>query len=258
MSNPLTPAEVAKLGAARRALDMVEDGMRVGLGTGSTAVWFVRLLGERVRRTGLDVLGVPTSVRTGDLAERVGIRLTTLDEVGWLDLTVDGADEVDPQLNLIKGGGGALLQEKIVATASDEMVVICDDSKMAEHLGAFPLPLEIVPFGWETTKAIVEDTLESAEVGGTSTTLRLNRDEPFVTDEGHFILDLYLHRIAEAQKLSILLNQIPGVVENGLFIDVADRVVVGYSSGEVIVRDLDGRETVTTFESDEVERNLFV
>ncbi|MEO1000802.1 MAG: ribose 5-phosphate isomerase A, partial [Pseudomonadota bacterium] len=139
MTRPLPPADLAKLVAARRALDMVEPGMRIGLGTGSTAAFFVRLLGERVRARRLDVVGVPTSVRTGQLAERMGIRMTTLDDVGWLDLTIDGADEIDPDLNLIKGGGGALLQEKIVATASDKMVVICDDTKPVETLGAFPL-----------------------------------------------------------------------------------------------------------------------
>lgn len=232
MTTPLDPAERAKFATAERALDFIEDGMRLGLGTGSTAAWLVRLLGEKVKTDKLDLICVPTSTRTRDLAESLGIRVTTLDDVGWLDLTIDGADEFDPELNLIKGGGGALLQEKIVATASDQMLVISDDSKQVTDLGAFPLPVEVIKFGWETTKAIIADALADIDVAGDTVTLRVSQEKPYITDEGHYILDLHLHKIAEPQALSAILNQIPGVVENGLFIDIADAVCIGYASGE--------------------------
>lgn len=233
MLRNLTPADRAKRAAAERALGFVGSGMRLGLGTGSTADWFVRLLGERVRSGALTgIVGVPTSVRTGKLAEHERIALTTLDEAGWLDLTVDGADELDSALRLVKGGGGALLQEKIVACASERMVVIADASKHVATLGAFPLPIEVVPFGWETTKAIVERMLEDCDVGARRSALRLNRDEPFVTDGGHFILDLHLGRIGDPAALAAMLISIPGVIETGLFIGIADTAVIGHESGE--------------------------
>lgn len=234
-----SPADTAKRAAAERALAYVESGMRVGLGTGSTAEQLVRLLGERLRSGALEkVVGVPTSIRTGELAESCRVPLTTLDRAGWLDLTIDGADEVDPALNLVKGGGGALLQEKIVACASDLMIVIVDESKRVETLGAFPLPVEIVPFGWETTKAIVEAALDEFDPPGRESVLRLKRDEPFVTDGGHFILDLHLGRIDRPEELSATLNAIPGVIDNGMFLGVADRVAVGREDGgaEVVSR----------------------
>jgi ribose 5-phosphate isomerase A len=239
MSGQLSPIDTAKFVAARRAVEYVRDGMKVGLGTGSTAAWMVRCLGERMQAEKLDVVGVPTSTRTAELARQVGIRVITLDEARWLDLTIDGADEYDPDLNLIKGGGGALLQEKIVATASDRMIVIADATKAVEHLGAFPLPVEVIPFGWQTTKALVEEMLDSLDVMGRTASLRMNRDAPFVTDEGNFILDLHLQRIGNPRQLSLVLNQVPGVVENGLFIDICDTVVVGHGDGRVEVTDLD-------------------
>ncbi len=242
MLKQLTPADIAKRAAAREALDLVEPGMRLGLGTGSTAAWFVQLLGERNRQGDLNIVGVPTSVRTGQLAEHEGLRLTTLDEAGWLDLTIDGADEFDADLTLIKGGGGALLQEKIVATASDRMVVLADASKQVDWLGAFPLPVEIIPFGWETTKAIVEETLETLDVDGRHATLRLDKDEPFITDCGHFIIDLHLKRIGDPEEVSVALNQIAGVVDNGLFIDIADTVIVGYEDDSAEVISLNGED----------------
>jgi len=232
MPTHLDPADRAKFASAEGALSFVEDGMRLGLGTGSTAAWLVRLLAEKVQSEKIDVTCVPTSSRTRDLAKSLGLKVTTLDDVGWLDLTIDGADEFDPELNLIKGGGGALLQEKIVATASDKMIVISDDSKQVPHLGAFPLPVEVVKFGWETTKAIIEDALGDVAVAGENTTLRLSRDEPYITDEGHYILDLHLRKIDAPAALSLVLNQIPGVVENGLFVDISDAVCIGYASGE--------------------------
>jgi ribose 5-phosphate isomerase A len=238
MTAALSPIDKAKYIAARRAVDFVEDGMRVGLGTGSTAAWMVRCLGEMVRDEGMKITGVATSVRTAQLAREVGIPIKTLDEVRWLDLTIDGADEYDPELNLIKGGGGALLHEKIVATASDQMVVIADLSKQVDRLGAFPLPVEVIPFGWQTTKALIEEMLSNVEVLGRSTSLRLNGADPFRTDEGNYILDLHLRRIANPAQLSLVLNQIPGVVENGLFLDICDVLVIGNADGSVEVRDI--------------------
>lgn len=238
MSSNLSPIDTAKFVAAKRAVDFVEDGMRVGLGTGSTAAWMVRCLGERVREEGLKVSGVPTSTRTAELARQVGIKVVSLDEARWLDLTIDGADEFDPELNLIKGAGGAHLQEKIVATASDMMIVITDPSKQVEHLGAYPLPVEVIPFGWQTSKALIEETLASLDVLGQSSSLRMNGEAPYVTDEGNHIIDLHLQRIGNARQLSMVLNQIPGVVENGLFVDICDKVVIGHQNGRVEVIDI--------------------
>jgi ribose 5-phosphate isomerase A len=238
MPADLNPIDKAKFVAAKRAVEFVEDGMKLGLGTGSTAAWMVRCLAERVREEGLRVVGVPTSRRTAELAASLGIKVSTLDEVKWLDLTIDGADEFDPNLNLIKGGGAALLQEKIVATASDQMIVIADAAKEVTHLGAFPLPVEVIPFGWQTTKALVEETLVSMDVLGRDVTLRMNGDRPLVTDEANHILDLHLNRIGNARQLALVLNQIPGVVENGLFIDICDIVVIGHADGRVSVRDI--------------------
>ncbi len=238
MSGELSPIDKAKFVAAKRAVDFVEDGMRVGLGTGSTAAWMVRCLGDMVRQDGLKIRGVPTSTRTADLARDVGIEVISLDEARWLDVTIDGADEFDSDLNLIKGGGGALLQEKIVATASDQMIVIADVGKEVETLGAFPLPVEVIPFGWQTTKSLLEELLISMDVLGRDATLRMNGDHPFVTDEGNFILDLHLGRIGNAQQLALAMNQMPGVVENGLFIDICDVVILGYGDGRVETRDI--------------------
>ena len=233
MTKSLSPIDTAKFVAAKKACDYVESGMRVGLGTGSTAV----------RDDGLEIVGVPTSTRTAELARELGIPITSLDEAKWLDVTIDGADEFDGELNLIKGGGGALLQEKIVATASDQMIVIADKTKQVETLGAFPLPIEVVPFGWQTTKALVEETLASLDVMGDTATLRMNGDTPFITDEGNFIVDLHLGRIGNARQFGMVINQIPGVVENGLFIDICDVVVIGHGDGKVEVKDINAGTT---------------
>ena len=257
MTGELSPIDKAKFVAAKRAVDFVEDGMRVGLGTGSTAAWMVRCLAEVVRQDGLKIRAVPTSTRTAALARELGIEVVSLDEAKWLDLTIDGADEFDGDLNLIKGGGGALLQEKIVATASDQMIVIADAGKEVGALGAFPLPVEVIPFGWQTTKALIEEMLVSIDVLGRSTSLRMNGDRPFLTDEGNHILDLHLGRIGNARQLAMVLNQVPGVVENGLFIDICDVVVVGYGDGRVETRDIN-QGTVETEKLDFVEsENLF-
>jgi len=257
MTGQLSPIDRAKYAAARRAVDFVEDGMCVGLGTGSTAAWMVRCLGELVREDGLRITGVPTSRRTADLARQVGVPVTTLEEVKWLDLTIDGADEFDADLALIKGGGGALLQEKIVAAASDQMIVIADKAKEVATLGAFPLPVEVIPFGWQTTRALIEETLAGLDVMGHDAALRMNGDKPFYTDEGNLILDLALRSIGNPRQLSLVLNQIPGVVENGLFIDLCDIVVIGHGDGRVELRDI-GAGTVEHDRVDFAEgENLF-
>ncbi|MGH6779178.1 MAG: ribose-5-phosphate isomerase RpiA, partial [Bradyrhizobium sp.] len=206
--------------AAARALDEVRGGMRLGLGTGSTAKHFVELLGERVRR-GLDIVGVPTSEATGADAARCGIPLGTLDGIDRLDLTVDGADEIDPALDLIKGGGGALLREKIVAAASDRMIVIADASKWVEVLGAFPLPVEVVPFGARATQRAMAKAFAESGVSGQMVIRAGGDGHVFVTDSGHWIVDARLGRIQDAPRLAGLLSAIPGVVEHGLFVGLA-------------------------------------
>ncbi|MBT9385606.1 ribose-5-phosphate isomerase RpiA [Pseudooceanicola sp. CBS1P-1] len=238
MTLDLSPADRAKFATARRAVDFVEDGMRLGLGTGSTAAWMVRCLAARIRDEGLNITTVATSTRTAEQARSLGIKVVTLDEAKWLDLTIDGADEFDADLNLIKGGGGAHLQEKIVATASDRMVVIADPSKEVETLGAFPLPLEVLAFGLNASRTLVEQALTSLDVAGREAVLRMNGDQPYRTDEGNCILDLHLRRIGDPRQLSMVMNQIPGVVENGLFIDICDAVVIGHADGRTETRDI--------------------
>jgi ribose 5-phosphate isomerase A len=220
--------------AAARALLSVRDSMKLGLGTGSTAKHFVDLLGERVR-AGLKVVGVPTSEATRIQATECGILLTTLDDVDRLDLTVDGADEIDHALNAIKGGGGALLREKIVAAASDRMIVIADDSKWVEVLGRFPLPVEVVPFGLAATQRAMEKAFAQSGVSG-QMVLRTGGDgHVFVTDGGHWIVDAHLGRIADAPRLAGLLSSIPGVVEHGLFIGLASTAMLAGSQGIRVV-----------------------
>ena len=256
MPAELSPIDKAKFVAAKRATEFVEDGMKLGLGTGSTAAWMVRCLAERIREEGLRVVGVPTSTRTAELAASLGIPVTSLDDAKWLDLTIDGADEFDPHLALIKGGGAALLQEKIVATASDQMIVIADAAKEVSQLGAFPLPVEVIPFGWQTTKALIEETLVSLDVLNRDCTLRMNGDRPLVTDEANYIIDLHLKRIGNPRQLALVLNQIPGVVENGLFIDICDIVVISHGDGRVTVRDInqgtEGEDFVEFVPSDNI------
>lgn len=243
MSSEMSPIDRAKFVAAKQATEYVESGMKVGLGTGSTAAWLVQCLGEMVRDEGLKIKGVPTSNRTAKLARQVGIEVITLDEAKWLDVTIDGTDEYDRDLTLIKGGGGAHLREKVVATASDRMIVIADASKKVDTLGAFPLPIEVIPFGLPVTQSLIEETLTGMDVLGRDVILRMNGDTPFVTDEGNFILDLHLKRIGNPRQLSLVINQIPGVVENGLFIDICDMVIVGHGDGKVTVRDIANNST---------------
>ncbi|WP_316015287.1 ribose-5-phosphate isomerase RpiA [Roseobacter sp. HKCCA0434] len=257
MISSLSPADRAKFAASRAALSLVEPDMKLGLGTGSTANWFVRLLGERMRMEKFRLTAVATSTRTADLARAQGIEVVSLDSAGWLDLTIDGADEVDPALTLIKGGGGAHLQEKIVASASDRMVVITDSSKLVDTLGAFPLPLEVIPFGWRSTRAIVEEMLEQIDVDGRAVSPRMDGDELYRTDEGNHILDLHLGRIGDAHRLSPILNQVPGVVENGLFLGICDQVMVGYTSGEAHLLEEGGIMRPVAF-TDGIDGDAFV
>jgi ribose 5-phosphate isomerase A len=220
--------------AAARALEHVQNGMKLGLGTGSTAKHFVELLGQRVRG-GLNVVGVPTSEATRADAVRCGIPLTTLEDIDRLDLTVDGADEIDPLLNLIKGGGGALLREKIVAAASDRMIVIADDSKWVGVLGRFPLPVEVIPFGLAATQRAIGKAFAQTGVSGQMVVRNGKDGHVFVTDGGHWIIDAHLGRISDAPRLADLLTSIPGVVEHGLFIGLANLAMLASPQGIRVV-----------------------
>lgn len=222
-------ARAMKIEAARAALAHVEDGMRLGIGTGSTAEEFVRLLAEKVAG-GMRVIGVPTSERTAALCRELSVPLSTLDETPELDLTVDGADEIDPELSLIKGGGGALLREKIVAAASKKMVVIADDSKLVPTLGRFALPIEVNRFGLRATELAIAEAATLLGLSG-PLTLRMTNSQPFVTDGGHFIVDASFGRIPDARALSSVLHAIPGVVEHGLFLGLADIAVIAGADG---------------------------
>jgi ribose 5-phosphate isomerase A len=222
-------ASELKVEAARAALAHVGHGMRLGIGTGSTAEAFVRLLAEKVA-AGLSVIGVPTSERTAALCMELGVPLSSLDETPELDLTIDGADEIDPALSLIKGGGGALLREKIVASASQRMIVIADSSKLVETLGRFPLPIEVNRFGLRATELAIGAAAAKLGLSG-PIALRMTGDAPFVTDGGHFILDASFGRIPDTRALSNALHAIPGVVEHGLFLGLASAAIVAGSDG---------------------------
>lgn len=226
--------EAGKRAAAARALELVQSGMKLGLGTGSTAHEFVALLGERVA-AGLDVVGVPTSERTAAQAASLGIRITTLDELPELDLTIDGADEFDPALNLVKGGGGALLREKIVATASKRMVVITDSSKQVQHLGRFPLPVEVNRFGLGATRNAIVRVAESCGCHGEIVLRRTPEGADYLTDGGHLIFDCHFGRIDDPAALADRLVAIPGVVEHGLFIGIASQVICAGPDGMAVL-----------------------
>lgn len=237
----MTSQDALKRRAAERAIELIEPGMKLGLGTGSTAAYFIELLGMRASE-GLDVVGVPTSETTRKQCEEVGIRLTTLDEEPYLDLTVDGADELDDELRLIKGGGGALLREKIVASASERMVVLADDSKLVGTLGAFPLPVEVVEFGLGATRAIIEALAADAGCEGTIRVRQTPDGQPFRTDTNHLILDCDFGRIPEPELLAEALQMIPGVVEHGLFLQLADVAIVASADGVTLLESPDLRD----------------
>lgn len=215
----------AKRLAAEAAVERIEDGMVVGLGTGTTAYWAIQRIGARVK-AGLRIKAIATSKSSEAEATRLAIPLTTFREATRIDIAIDGADEVDPDCNLIKGGGGALLREKIVAAASREFIVIVDESKIVRRLGTFPLPVEVVPFGAEMTKRRIEAL-------GCTSDVREKDGRAFVTDNGNLILDCKFGPIANAKELHEAINGITGVVDNGLFIGMAKAVMVGFSDGNV-------------------------
>ena len=219
-----------KRNACLLAMEYVKPGMKLGLGTASTANIFIELVGEQVKQ-GLDVLCVPTSVASHDLAHSLGIALTTLDECPHLDLTVDGADEFNDDLILIKGGGGALLREKIVATASDTMVVIADDSKHVKTLGKFPLPIEVISFGEASTVIAIKQVANELGMTGRVELRKSDQDRPFITDSGNHIYDCHFDALNAPKQLATALNAIAGVVEHGLFIDIASVVLIGDDQG---------------------------
>lgn len=224
-------ADEQKEAAGYAALKFIKPGMKVGLGTGSTANYFIRALAEKVRG-GLDVKCVATSKASGDLAKSLGIELTTLEEAPFLEVTVDGADEIDADFRLIKGGGGALLLEKIVATSSRHMVVIADESKRVAKLGKFPLPVEVVPFGVKATGWKLERAFKMVGMEP-KMTLRVKEGKPFRTDAGNVIIDCACAEIKEPDRLEVILNNIPGVVNNGLFNGIAGIALIGKADGSV-------------------------
>ena len=225
----MTPVDLdaLKKQAALKAIDFVRDGMVVGLGTGSTAKHVLAGLGDRVR-AGLRISGVATSLETAALAKQAGIPLLETDDAWTIDVAIDGADQVDPQLNLVKGGGGALLKEKIVAASARQFVVVVDHTKQVAHLGhSFPLPIEVVPFGWGSTVRHIE-AVEGRAV------LRERNGRVFQTEAGHYIVDLHLGAIHRPAELEARLNQIPGVVETGLFIGRTSLLIVAAPDGVTI------------------------
>lgn len=218
----------AKQLAAEHAVQFVKNGMTVGLGTGSTSAFAIEAIGKKVKE-GLSIKAVASSIRSEELARNVGISLIPFSEVETIDIYIDGADEVDKDLNLIKGGGAALLREKILAFNSKEFVVIVDSSKLVEHLGKFLLPVEIIPFAMELT-------LKQLQRTGCSTSVRIGNNKPYVTDNGNLIIDCDFRKIERVEQLHQSINNIPGVVENGLFLkDIVSKVIVGHDSGEVKV-----------------------
>lgn len=235
MIDHLSLSDRSKYACALRASALVENGMKVGLGTGSTAYWLVYHLAERVRSEGLEFVGVPTSNKTREQAQAEGLKLISMDDAGRLDITIDGADEFDQSMNLIKGGGGAHLQEKIVAFGSDRMVVIADETKKVNKLGKFPLPVEVLKFGSASSQKQIEELLIAQNYRDFTVQMRMEKNKPFITDEGNYIFDLNLGEIQDPRKLCVDLNIIPGVVENGLFIDVCKAVVIGYSDGTATI-----------------------
>jgi len=226
--------ELKKL-AGEKAVEYIEDGMIVGLGTGSTVKYTLEKLGEKVK-DGLKIKGIPTSVHTKRIAKEKNIPLTTLDENPEIDITIDGADEVDSNLNLIKGGGGALTREKIISFNSKKLIIVIDDSKIVKALGIdFPLPVEVIKFSWAATKKVIE------KIGCNVEIRKIMESEPFISDNGNYILDCDFERIDDPEQLEIDLNCIPGVVENGLFVNLTDKVIVGGKQG---ILTLDKEKTV--------------
>ena len=217
MIDHLSLSDRSKYACALRASALVENGMKVGLGTGSTAYWLVYHLAERVRSEGLEFVGVPTSNKTREQAQAEGLKLISMDDAGRLDITIDGADEFDQSMNLIKGGGGAHLQEKIVAFGSDRMVVIADETKKVNKLGKFPLPVEVLKFGSASSQKQIEELLIAQNYNDFTVQMRMEKNKPFITDEGNYIFDLNLGEIQNPRKLCVDLNIIPGVRKRSFY-----------------------------------------
>lgn len=230
-----TQDEAKKLAARKVIEEFVFDGMKIGLGSGTTSHFFVRELGKHVAN-GLNITCTTTSRSTNDVAREVGIELTDPNEIGELDLTIDGPDEIDHNFNMIKGGGACLLWEKIIAHASKRMITICDESKIVDRLGAFPLPVEVVQFAWKQTDWMVQEVLTAHKVASVNVTRRMRDGMPVVTDSGNFILDCACSAIPHPAALEQALNMIPGVVENGLFTRESVGMVVGRFNGEAYVK----------------------
>jgi ribose 5-phosphate isomerase A len=236
MLEPRTEQEAAKSAAGRTAVEAyLSSGMKVGLGSGTTSHWFVRHVAEAVRE-GLEIVGVPTSSQTRALALELGVPLGDLDELGELDITIDGADEIDREGAMIKGGGAALLWERIVANASRRMVAVVDDTKIVDLLGAFPLPIEVIPFGWQSTRRSLAELFEGVGYREVRIELRPGEDGPRITDSGHYLLDAHLERITDKAAIADRMNLIPGVVENGLFVGVAEEMVIGHPDATADIR----------------------
>jgi len=214
--------------AAEHAVSFLENGMTIGLGTGSTAYWAIEKIGEKVKKEGWKIKAIATSIRSEEQARGLGIPILDFSAIKNIDVTIDGADEVDPQLQLIKGGGGALLREKIVATNSRQMIVVADESKWVQTLGKFPLPVEVVRFGWERT-------FEKLQILGCEAKRRMNGTEPYMTDNGNFIVDCAFGEIKDGVALHESVNAITGVVDNGLFIHIASKLILGFNNGDTRV-----------------------
>lgn len=211
--------------AAEKSVEYILDGMVVGLGTGTTVYWAIQKIGKKIKH-GLKIKAVATSINSENLAKELEIPLIPLSEIEEIDITIDGADEVDDEWNLIKGGGGALLREKIIASFSKELVIVIDESKKVNRLGKFPLPVEIVKFGHEITQRRLSAL-------GCKPQIRVTDNKPFITDNGNFVVDCFFGRIDQPRELHNVINMIPGVVDNGLFINIAKKVIVGYQDGSV-------------------------
>jgi ribose 5-phosphate isomerase A len=215
----------------RYAADLVPANTTIGMGTGSTVYWLIQELGLRIQQ-GFSIKIVSTSLETKKLAIDAGITTVELNDVDSLPLTIDGADEINPQFQLIKGGGGALLQEKMVAAASEKLIIIADEKKYVDHLGKFPLPVEVIPSGWKQVQRKI------ADLGCKKIELRKKENKLFITDNGHNILDCFFEKIENAAELNITLHLIPGVVETGLFIDMNPTVIIGYADGRIEMKEL--------------------
>jgi ribose 5-phosphate isomerase A len=214
--------------AAEKAVSFLDNGMTIGLGTGSTAYWAIEKIGEKVKKEGWNIKAIATSVVSEEQARGLGIPIFDFSSIKSIDITIDGADEVDPKLQLIKGGGGALLREKIVATNSKQVIIVADESKWVETLGKFPLPVEVVHFGWERT-------FDKLQMLGCEAKRRMKGTTPYLTDNGNYIVDCAFGEIKDPPLLQELVNAITGVVDNGLFIHIASKLVLGLNNGETRV-----------------------